>query len=69
MTVRVGVIGAGMIGHDRPSAQDLGDPPDVVLADHAGADDADPDGHAAHLLRSPDACLRPRMKELNVPTY
>ena len=28
-----------------PAGEDLGDPADVILADHAGADDANPNGH------------------------
>ena len=30
---------------DGPAGQDLGDPPDVVLADHAGTDDPNPHRH------------------------
>ena len=42
-------LGAGRVdvGHrdDVHPGQHLGQPPDVVLADHAGADDPDPDRH------------------------
>ena len=43
------LAGAGRVDigdrHHGPAGEDLGDPADVVLADHAGADHADPDGH------------------------
>jgi len=51
--------------HDRSAGERPGDPADVVLADHAGADDANPDGHrgspaVAWLLPVPSVLQVPR---------
>ena len=53
------VPGAGGVhvvhGDDLRTGDHLGQPPDVVLADHAGTDHADPHGHlsgSCHLSRS-----------------
>ena len=44
-------LGAGAVGvghrDDLAAGEDVGDAADVVLADHAGADDADAEGHLA----------------------